>query len=155
MARQRPYLFCRYQILRGDEAIRPSDEFKLLEAIRGKPIAYRVREPTKDDLDTYLLKPRKKRLSNHEVHTWEVAQDIKYRTATKADKAKDELTDLEVETDEVRHTKFVAVPSLAVFAVDDSFSERTLGARSAVGRFAAVVETLGGKDYEVRVTFAG
>jgi hypothetical protein len=84
-----------------------------------------------------------------------VAQDIRFRTTTKADKTKDELTDEVVETDEVRHTKFVAVPGLGVFAVDDSISDRSLGARSAVGRFEAIVETLAGKDYEVRVAFAG
>src|ERR1700730_17715251 len=155
MARQRAFLFCRYQILKDDAAIRPSDEWKLLEELRGKTIAYRVRDPQSDDFNTYLFKPRKKRIAAHEVHTWEVAQDIRYRTATKADKARDELTDELVETDEVRHTKFVALPVLGVFAVDDSISERTLGARSAVGRFEAIVETLAGNDYEVRVTFAG
>ena len=155
MARQRAYLFCRYQILEDEEAVRPSDEWKLLEKIRGKTIAYRVRDPKPDDFDTYLLKPRKKRVINHEVHTWEVAQDIRYRQATKADKAKDELKDETVETDEVRHTKFVAIPILGVVAVDDSISERSLGAKSAVARFRAIVETLAGKNFDVRVTFAG
>jgi hypothetical protein len=56
---------------------------------------------------------------------------------------------------DISHHKFVAVPTLGVFAIDDSISERTLGARSAVGRFAAIVEILAGEDYEVRVTFAG
>ena len=33
MARQRAFLFCRYQILKDDAAIRPSDEWKLLEEL--------------------------------------------------------------------------------------------------------------------------
>jgi hypothetical protein len=45
MARQRAYLFCRYQILKDEAALRPSEEWKLLETVRGKTIAYRVRDP--------------------------------------------------------------------------------------------------------------
>jgi hypothetical protein len=59
-----------------------------------------------------------------------------------------------VETDEVRHTGFVALPGIGAIAVDDNISERSLGARSAVGRFRAVIETLV-DDSEVSFEFAG
>jgi hypothetical protein len=126
----------------------------MLQDVRGQPIAYRVRDPKKDDFDTYILKPRKKKITRHDVHTWEVAQDIRFRERTRYDKTKDEISDDLVETDEIRHTKFIALPSLGVFAVDDSISERSLGARSAVGRFTAIIETHF-DDWDVRVNFAG
>ena len=155
MARSSAYVFCRYHILDAEEkSLSAREEFELFEEITGKPIAYRVREPKPDDFDTYLMKARQKRISSYTVHTWEIAQDIKFREATKYDKKKDETKDEVVETDEIRHTKFLGIPNLAVFAVEDTVSERSLGARSAVGRFAAVVETLK-NGFDVRVTFAG
>jgi len=155
MARSAAYVFCRYQILdENEQPLSAREEFELFEDIKGKPIAYRVREPKPDDHDTYLMKPRTKKLLSYTVHTWEVAQDIKFREATKYDKRKDDTKDETVPTDEIRHTKFLGIPSLGVFAVDDTISERNLGAKSAVGRFGQVIETLK-KDFDVRVTFAG
>jgi hypothetical protein len=155
MARSAAYVFCRYQILdQNEKPLSGREELALFEEIKGKPIAYRVREPKPQDFDTYLMKPREKKISSYIVHTWEVAQEIKFREATKYDKRRDETRDETVETDEIRHTKFVGIPSLGVFAVEDSVSERSLGAKSAVGRFGQIIEFLK-KDFESRVTFAG
>jgi hypothetical protein len=133
MARQIPYMFCRYVIVQDEKSLSAIEEFAMLKKVRGERIAYRVRDPSKDDFDTYLLKPREKRLLNYRVHTWEIGQDVRERERTRYDRSKDETSDDLVETDEIRHTKFIGVPALGVFAVDDHFSERSLGARSAVG----------------------
>ena len=155
MARSAAYVFCRYQILdENDQSISAIEEMDLFEALKGKPIAYRIREPKPHDFDTYLMKPREKRISSYNVHTWEIAQDIKFREATKYDRRKDETRDETVETDEIRHTKFLSIPSLGVFAVEDTVSERSLGAKSAVGRFQQIIETLK-RDFDVRVNYAG
>jgi hypothetical protein len=154
MARPTAYLFCRYLISDDEDPITPDEEWKLLQEIKGQVIAYRVREPNPDDFDTYLMKPRRKQIAGNTVHTWAVAQDIKYRERSRYDRKTDEVTDDQVETEEIRHTKFIAIPRLQVFAVDDSFSERTLGAKSAVSRFAAIVEQLV-PESDVRVNFAG
>lgn len=155
MARSAAFVFCRYQILdENEKPLSSREEFELFEELKGKAIAYRVREPSPDDFDTYLMKPREKKISSYNVHTWEIAQDIKFREATKYDKRKDETKDEVVETDEIRHTKFLSIPSLGVLAVDDTISERSLGAKSSVGRFGQIIEFLK-KDYDVRVTFAG
>ncbi len=155
MARSAAYVFCRYQILdQNEKPLSAKEEFQMFEEVIGQPIAYRVREPKPDDHDTYLMKAREKKISSYTVHTWEMAQNVKFREATRYDKRMDDTRDEIVETDEIRHTKFVGIPSLGVFAVDDNLSERSLGARSAVGRFSAVIETLK-KNFDVRVTFAG
>jgi hypothetical protein len=100
------------------------------------------------------MRPRRKHLSGQTVHTWAVGQDVKYRQRSRYDKRKDEITDDLVEADEIRHAKFISVPRLGVFAVDDTFGDRSLGARSAVSRFSAIVEQLVA-DTDVRVNFAG
>ena len=62
MARMGAFLFCRYEILDDNEKpLSADEELRLLEGLKGKTIAYRVREPKPDDVDTYLLKPRKNR----------------------------------------------------------------------------------------------
>jgi hypothetical protein len=155
MARPAPYVFCRYQVLDEDEKpLSAREEFELFEDVKGKAIAYRVRQPKSEDFDTYLMKPREKRISSYTVHTWEVSQDIRFREVTMYDKRRDETKDEIVETNEIRHTKFLGIPSLGVFAVEDTISERSLGARSAVGRFRQIIET-SKKDFDVRVAFAG
>jgi hypothetical protein len=154
MARPTAYLFCRYMILDDEDPITPDDEWEILSKIKGDPIAYRVREPKPDDYDTFLMRPRRKRVSGEAIHTWVVAQDIRFRQRSRHDKTSDEITEEMVETEEIKHTKFVAIPRLGVFAVDDSVSERTLGAKSAVSRFTAIVEQLVDES-EVRVSFAG
>jgi hypothetical protein len=150
MARSAAYVFCRYQILdENEKPLSAREQFELFEEVKGKAIAYRIREPKPDDFDTYLMKPREKKISSYTVHTWEIAQDIKFREATKYDKRKDETKDEIVETDEIRHSKFLSIPSLGVFAVDDTISERSLGAKSSVGRFSQIIEILK-KDYDAR-----
>jgi hypothetical protein len=137
-----------------DDALTPDEEWGVIQEIKGEPIAYRVRDPKPDDLDTFLMMPRKKSIGGYAVHTWAIAQDVKTRERSKYDKGNDELKSELVQADEIRHTKFIAIPKLGVFAVDDSISDRTLGARSAVSRFAAVVETLV-DNTTVEVNFAG
>jgi hypothetical protein len=155
MARPTAYLFCRYQIV--DESERPlsiKEEWQILQELKGETIAYRVREPTREDYTTYLMRPRKKKILGYDVHTWAVAQDIRFRERTRYDRVADETVDDSMETDEIRHARFLALPSLGVFAVEDGSSERNLSARSAVGRFVAIIETLA-EDYDITVNFAG
>lgn len=126
----------------------------LLNEVLGRPIAYRVSQPTPDDYNTYIMKPRSKALFGYSIHTWEVAQDIKFRERSRYDRTNDDVREEIVPTDEIRHTKFVAVPLLGVVAVDDSLSDRTLGARSAVGRFRSILESHR-DNIDVTVSFAG
>jgi hypothetical protein len=154
MARAVPYLFCRYRISLEGGVISADEEWKLLTDIKGKPIAYRVRDPKRDDYNTYIMQPREKSYFGYAVYTWSVANDLKFRQRSKYDRIADEVKDEIVETDEVRHTGFIALPALGVMAVDDSISERSLGARAAVARFRAVVETLI-DDSDVVIHFAG
>lgn len=154
MARPTAYMFCRYQIREDDVPLTGDAEWEILEEIRGKLVAYRKRDPKPDNFDTYLMKARKKSYHGYTVHTWEIAQDLKYRERSRYNKNIDDVTDEMIETDEIRHTKFVAIPRLGVFAVDDSIGDRSLGAKSAVNRFCAVIETLI-DDSDVIVNFAG
>jgi hypothetical protein len=126
----------------------------MLDEIKGQPIAYRIRDPKPDDSDTFLMRPRRKQIAGYTVHTWVVAQDIRFRERSRYDKRNDDVADDMVPTEEIKHTKFIAIPRLGVFAVDDSLSERTLGAKSAVSRFVAIIEQLV-PDSEVQVNFAG
>ena len=105
MARPTAYLFCRYLISEDDDPITPDEEWKILKEIKGQVIAYRVRDPKPDDFDTFLMKPRRKQIAGNTVHTWAVAQDVKFRERSRYDKKRDEVTDDQVETEEIRHTK--------------------------------------------------
>ncbi|WP_424362709.1 hypothetical protein [Methylocystis parvus] len=154
MARTNSYLFCRYQILIDGVPLTADGEWETFEELVGRPIAYRKRDPKPDDADTYMLKTRQKTVGKYRIHTWEIAQDIKYRERSRYRKSDDEIVNEVVATDEMKHTKFVAIPRLGVFAVSDNVSERSLGARAAVNRFKAILET-SDEECDVIINFAG
>ena len=112
------------------------------------------REPNPDDFDTFLMRPRRRQYAGYAVHTWVVARDIRVRERSRRDKRADEVVNDMVATEEIKHAKFVALPRLGVFAVDDTISDRALGAKSAVSRFIAIVQQ-NVADSEVQVNFAG
>jgi hypothetical protein len=153
MARPTPYLFCRYEISKDEDALSGKEQLALFEKMRGKSIAYRVRDPSSDDETTFLMRPRQRKFQDYLVLTWRVADQLNYRERTRYDTGKDEEFEEYEETDEIRRTAFVALPELGVMAVDDKISERSLGARSAIGRFIELCAQLGRAD--ARVIFAG
>jgi hypothetical protein len=153
MAKTTPYLFCKYEISIADDPLSSREQEKLFAQIKGRPIAHRVRDPSPDDATTFLMKPRLKKVGTVDVLTWSVADQIGYRELTRYDKTKDDEFSALEETDEIRRTKFIAVPSLGALAVEDRISERTLGARSAVSRFIALCAKLAKAD--ARVVYAG
>lgn len=110
--------------------------------LRGQRIAYRKTNPTRDDEKTFLFKPRQGSHSNRVVLTWFVGEQVTARARTKYDQLKDDIIEEMVETDEVKATKFIAIPALGAFAVDDHTSDSSVGGRAAALRFKAICEQL-------------
>jgi len=154
MSRPTPYLFCRYEITDDGDPITPDEEFEILKAVKNQPIPYFKRDPEPNDADTYLIKPRKKEILSQRIHTWEIAKDIKHRTRTVYDRATDETKEEFVDANEIQHTKFIGIPKIKVFAVDDRSIDTSLGAHTAVSRFEAIISKLV-DDHEARVFFTG
>jgi hypothetical protein len=153
MPRSAPFAFCRYEFAINDSSLTGSEQFTRLQQVRGRLIAYRKQHPTPADENTFLMRPRQKTISGRTILTWEIAEQQAMRERTRYDPDSDETWDEAIETDEIKHTKFIAIPEFGVVAVDDRISERNLGARSAVGRAKAIFETIPMAD--ARITFAG
>ncbi len=153
MSRPAPFAFCRYELAINDAPLTTTEQLEALVVLRGRLFAYRKSNPMPVDENTFLMRPRRKTISDRTILTWEVAEQQSVRERTRYDKDRDETWEEAIETDEIRHTKFIGIPQLGVVAVDDRISEKNLGARSAVGRFKAIFETLPMAD--ARVTFAG
>lgn len=153
MSRTIPYLFCRYQMTIHDEPLTGDEQLELLTDLRGRMVAHRKANPSPLDEDTFIMKPKQKAYEGQYVLTWHVAQHVNMRQRTKYDRDNDDVVDEAVETDEVRHTKIIALPTFGVLAVDDRLSERSLGGKSAISRFKSVFSTVSGG--QARVEFAG
>lgn len=153
MSRTIPFLFCRYQLTVRDDALTAEEQLDALCQLRGQMVAHRKANPTPLDEDTFIMKPKNKVYESQYVLTWHVAQHLNMRQRSKYDRDNDEVVDEAVETDEIRHTKIVALPTFGVLAVDDRLSDRSLGGKSAIGRFKSVFAAFPGG--QARVDFAG
>lgn len=154
MPRAIPFAFCRYEFAIADQPLTGREQLERLRRIRGSMVAYRKLDPTLDDERNFVMRPKDTRVAGHLVLIWEVAEQKTIRERTRYDKDRDEIWEEAIETDEIAHTKFVAVPELGVLAVDDRLSDRTLGARPAVFRLKTIFEKLVA-DSDARITFAG
>jgi hypothetical protein len=140
MARPVPYLFCRYQLLQGKQALSGAEQIALLREIRGVMVPYRQADPDEADADTFSMKPGQFTIDGqHTGITWCVGYYLHQREEAEYNKDDDEIIEAYVETGGIRFTKFVAVPHLGVLAVADRTSETALGATAGISRFRSVV----------------
>ena len=146
-------MFCRYSLSIDDDTLSGSEQFDMLSDLKGRPVAHRKANPTDDDLDTFLMLVKKKVYHQEKIITWHVAHRPGHREVSKYNGDRDELY-LEAElTDEIKHTKFVALPRLGVLAIDDRLTGNTLGGKAAASRFKSIVAQVRGGA--ARIEFSG
>ena len=141
MAERTSYSFYRYQFLQFDDSLDTSQQLELLEGLRGITVAHRKTDPSPDDLDTFIMQPALKEILDHRILTWCIARSIQERNIARYDNRQDEIHEHLIETDEIRYTKFVAIPMLGVLAIDSRGSDRHLGADGARSRLQSVVKS--------------
>jgi hypothetical protein len=137
----RPFLFCRYAITVSEESLSGVAQYKLISELQGQPVAHGPKAEEEKNYDTLIMRPQKHVIDGHTALFWSVGVTIKQRLRAKYDRANDTI-DLELINDgSVRFNDFIAVPSLAVLAVDDRGGELHLGGKQAINRFRSVVRT--------------
>ena len=145
----RPFLFCRYSIAVGNEALNPTGQFTMLSELQGRPVAHGERAEEEGNYNTLLMRPKRFSVARREVFSWSVGVMICRRLRAKYDQAKDRI-DLElIEDGSVRYSDFVAIPSLSVLAVDDRAGEMHLGGKQAINRFRSVIRSSNNADTHI------
>lgn len=130
-----PYAFCRYTIRADGQELSPREQKALLTDLRGVMFAYRVREPTTDDMDTFLAMPRSRTINGRIALSWRVSQHLSHRRKVSYDRTSDQMTSAIETTDEERYTTFIAIPELGVAAINDRVGDHALGAKAGIARF--------------------
>src|ERR1700741_3831004 len=153
MPREIPYLFCRYDFVRKGKALDEPEQKKLLDDLRGVRIAYRNKDAAEDEFDTFEMTPRHFNFEGVGALSWCVGYDLHTRNKADYDAAQDEIDEYTVETDGIKYTRFVAVPSLRALAVSDQHGDTHLGGAPGISRFKAVVRSL--KGNRIKVELAG
>jgi hypothetical protein len=151
MPRNVSFLLCRYSFQYNQKKLSISEQYDTLKRIVGMQISYRKGGETTPD--TFIMRPNTKEMAEKNILVWEVAQQIQFRQKRSYLRETDEVIVEFEETDEIRSTKFISIPSLGVLAVEDRTAEWALNARSAVGRVRAVLQNLAQADFAV--AFAG
>jgi hypothetical protein len=145
----RPFLFCRYSITVGNEALNPTGQFAMLSELQGRPVAHGERAEEEENYNTLLMRPKRSSVARRDVFTWSVGVTIRQRLRAKYDREEDRI-DLELIDDgSVRYSDFVAVPSLSVLAVDDRGGELHLGGKAAINRFRSIIRSQDNADTRV------
>lgn len=149
MPREIPYIFCRYDFVRKRQALSIKEQQELLESLKAARVAYRNKEPSQDEFDTFEMTPRHFTFDGVDAFSWCVGYDIRTRTEASYDTATDLITEHFAEANGIRFTRFVAVPSLRGLAVSDQRSDIHLGGMAGISRFKAVVRSKKGNRFRV------
>lgn len=147
----RPFLFCRYQLIVGDNSLSTTAQFNLISELQGETVAHGEKAAEEKIYNTLLMRPKRIQVDKREVLTWSVGVITDQRLRAKYDRARDQI-ELELIRDGgVRFNDFVAVPAIGVLAVDDRTSELHLGGKQAINRFRSVIRSQ--EDADVSVVF--
>lgn len=140
---------------RSDEeaGLSSAEQFEELQGVKGRSIAYRKRDAGPDDATTFLIRPRQSKIDGYDVITWMIADQLTARIKTRYLQHLDDTTEEIDAADEIRATRFIAVPLLGALAIDDRAGDRYLGARSAAGRFKSLMAQVCHVD--ASIIFAG
>ena len=149
MARgDRPFLFCRYQILFGDEVLQPGSHVTVLQEMQGQRVVH-GRSTSEDRFaNTLLMRPREHQLGDHQVLTWSAGYETDDAMRAHYDSGADEI-DLVPTGVSVRYADFVAVPKLGVMAVDDRVNDTLIGGKAGINRLRSVLRSRDDGDISV------
>jgi hypothetical protein len=146
----RPFLFCRYKIVVGQEALNSTAQYNIISELQGQLVAHGEKATEERNFDTLLMRPNKFKLGHRDVYFWSVGVVIQQRLRARYNRAKDQI-DLELINDgSVRFNDFIAVPSLSAMAVDDRGGELHLGGKQAINRFRSIIRKKEDADTDVQ-----
>ncbi len=148
-AASRPFLFCRYTMIVGQEPLNSAGQFAMMSELQGQMVAHREREEEPRNQDTVLMRPKRFSVSRRDALSWSVGVMVQRRLRAKYDRTKDKL-DLELIDDgSVRYNDFVAIPSLGVLAADDRAGDLHLGGKQAINRLRSIIRSQENADVQV------
>ena len=144
VARQRPFLLYRYQLLVEGEPLDAQAQLVALKELQGQIFPSGPKAERENLADTILMRPRSFRLDDGtQVFAWSVGSLIQARIRVTYDKDNDDLDrKLLEDRDSLRYADFVAVPRLGIFAVDDRSGEEFMGGSPAAHRLRPIFRQL-------------
>jgi hypothetical protein len=151
MPRPTPFLFCRYTISRNDRPLGASEQLTLLNSIRGQVVAYRKPDPSDEDRDTFAMKPSAFNVGQRSGLVWYVGYYVGIRSEASYNQTDDDIIERLVETNGIKFTKFVAVPSLGAVAVQDQVGDIHLSGASGINRFKVIAGALPGVEVDIEL----
>ena len=151
MPRPIPFLFCRYTISRNDRPLGASEQLTLLNSIRGRVVAYRKVDPSEGDRNTFAMKPSTFNIGHRRSLVWYVGYYVGIRSEASYNQADDDIIERLVETNGIKFTKFIAVPSLGAVAVQDQTGDIHLSGASGISRFKAIARDVQGISAEIEL----
>ena len=152
MARPRPYLFCRYCLLQGEEPLNARGQLVALQELQGQPFPHGPTAEREGRHDTVIMRPRRFRLGDERVLTWSVGQLLDTRVGVQYDDEGDRIVSVPIDDRTIRYNDFVAVPRLGVLAIDDRTGGNHLGAKAAARRMQSAFKNLEEGVAEIMMT---
>jgi hypothetical protein len=140
MARQRPFLFCGFEIAPGKDqkGIPPFAYLKVLGSLQGKIHSYGRKAEEAGIHDSVTFRSREFKVEHYLIVTWSVGQIIDVRQRAIYDEDRDDVKIEFVKDGSIKYTDFVACPGLGILAVDDRGGDIHLGGRAAINRFRSM-----------------
>jgi hypothetical protein len=152
MARPRPFLLCRYELLVDDEALGARAQLMALKELQGKYFAVTPSAERNRRKDSAIFRPHTITVDRELAVAWSVGRKLGMRVSIEPDQAGSKLELKELPDQGVHYSDFVAIPRLGVMAVDDRSGAPHLGGKAAIARFQAIFEKLDGASANVVLT---
>jgi hypothetical protein len=152
MARPRPFLFCRYEMLIDGEMLDAKGQISALTELQGDYKATTAAAERNKRRDSAIIRPRSVKIEKEEVLVWSVVRRIGTRVSVEPDRKGTKLEERSVDDPGVFYSDFIAIPRLGAMAVDDRSGDPHLGGKAAIQRFKAIFEHLDGAEARVHLT---
>lgn len=152
MARPRPFLLCRYQLLVDDEPLNARAQLQALAELQGKYFAVSAAAERQRRRDSAIFRARSLVVNHEQAIAWSVGRRVGTRVTVQPDADGSTLELREVPDQGVHYSDFAAIPRLGVMAVDDRSGDPHLGGKPAIIRFQAIFEHLEGGSATIHLT---
>lgn len=152
MARPRPFLFCRYQLLVDQTPLSPRAQLNALTEMQGQYVAVSAAAQRVGRRDSAIFRARSMTVDGEQAIAWSVGRKAGTRVTVEPDRRGAKLELKQVVDPGIVYADFVAIPRLGVMAVDDRSGDPHLGGRAAINRFCAIFEHIDGGEAIINLT---
>ena len=139
MARNTPFVFCRYRIFIGEQSLNVQGQSQFLQEVQGNEMPYGRRRDDRPQSSALVMMPSQFEANGEICLTWSVGIRAGVRVQNSYDSSAMEITEALINDPHIDFTRILALPRHGVMAIEDRSSGGHISAKQAISAFRTVV----------------